>query len=80
MQAKRARAEHDVICSLMLDKRRPTRRPLTELCINGSSTEDRRAWEPEVQRHCAEVYVDTEDTIDEQEKRILRHTEDGNHD
>ena len=40
----------------------------------------RKTEEPgkkELQRHCVEGYVDIEETIEEQEKRILRYKEDG---
>ena len=39
-------------------------------------TKDRGAWEKELQRHCAEVYVDPEETIDEQQKRNMMFRED----
>ena len=39
------RAEHAVKCGLMHGKRISKRRPVTELYVNGSSTEDRGAWE-----------------------------------
>ena len=66
-------------CSLLLGKRTP-KRPLTELYVNGSFTVDRGAWERGLQRHCDEVYVDPEETIEKQEKglRSTKHfTEDG---
>ena len=44
-QARKAKAEHAVKCGLMHGKRISKRRPVTELCVNGSSTEDRGAWE-----------------------------------
>ena len=44
-QARKARAEHAVKCGLMHGKRISKRRPVTELYVNGSSTEDRGAWE-----------------------------------
>ena len=43
-KARNARADHDVKCSLMTGKL-PKRKPLTELYVNGSFTEDREAWE-----------------------------------
>ena len=39
----------------------------TELYVNGSSKEDRGAWEKELHRQCAEVYVDPEVTTEEQD-------------
>ena len=45
--------------------------------LNGSFTEDRRAWEKELQGHCAEIHVDPEQTKEEQEKRITMYKQDG---
>ena len=42
---EQARAEHAVKCGLMHGKRISKRRPVTELYVHGSSTEDRGAWE-----------------------------------
>ena len=60
-QAWKARAEHAVNCSLMPGKSIPKRKPLTELYVNGSVTEDTGAWEKELQKHCAEVFADPEE-------------------
>ena len=72
--AKRARADHAVKCSLMPGKKIPKRKPLDVLYVNGSFTEDREEWKKELQRHCDEVYVDPEETKDEQEKRINKYS------
>ena len=44
-QARKARAEFSVTCSLMLGKRISKRKPLTELYVNVIFTEDRRLGE-----------------------------------
>ena len=46
-QARNARAERAVKCSLMFGERASKRNPLTELYVNSSFTEDRGAWEKE---------------------------------
>ena len=61
----------------MLGKRISKRKPLTELYVNGSFTEDRGAWEKEPQRQCEEVNVDPDETVEEQKKRIMTLKEDG---
>ena len=44
------------------------RKPCTELCVNGSFTEDRGGWEKELLRYCAEeFFVDPEGTSEQQE-------------
>ena len=53
------------------------KKPLTELYVTGSFTEDSGAWEEELQRDCAEVHVDLEEAIEEQEKRNMKYKEDG---
>ena len=45
--------------------------------LDGSFTEDRRAWEKELQRHFAEIHIDPEQTKEEQEKRITMCKQDG---
>ena len=69
-QARKARAEHLVKCSLVPGKKKAKRRPMTELYVNGPFTEDRSEWQKELQRHCEEVYTDIEETREEQENRI----------
>ena len=56
-QTRKIRAEQVVKCTLMSGKRTPKTKPLTELFVSHRFTKDRGAWEKEVQRHCAEVYV-----------------------
>ena len=51
-QARKARAEHLVKCSLELGKKEAKRKPLTELYVKGHFTEDREEWQKELQRHC----------------------------
>ena len=53
-QARKARAEHLVLCSLEPGKK-VKRKPLTEFFVKGNSTEDREEWQKERQRHCEEV-------------------------
>ena len=62
MHARRTRAEHTW-------PKLQNNRALAELYVNGSFTEDRGAWEKELQRHCVEVYVDPEETVEEQGKQ-----------
>ena len=69
-QARKARAEHLVRCSLGQGKKKARRKPLTELYVKGHVTEDRTEWQKELQRHCEEVYTDMEETKEEQENRI----------
>ena len=46
------------------------RKPLTELYVKGSFTEDREEWQKELQWHCEEVHTDQEETREVQENRI----------
>ena len=69
-QARKARAEHLIRCSLVPGKKKAKRKPLTELYVKGHFTEDRSEWPKELQRHCEEVYTDMEETKEEQENRI----------
>ena len=59
-QARKARAEHLVWCSLAPGKRKESHQ--SKLYANGSFTEDREEWQRELQRHCEEVYTDQEET------------------
>ena len=43
-QARKARTNHLVKCSMMPGKKRLQRKPLTELYVNGKLTEDREEW------------------------------------
>ena len=46
-------------CELQLDAGKILeRKPLTELFVDGTFTEDREAWKKELQRHCDEVRGD----------------------
>ena len=45
----------------------------------GCFAEDRSIWEKELQRHCDEVYVDVDETIEEQEKSILKYKDGERH-
>ena len=49
-QARKARAEHLVKCSLEPRKEKSKRKPLTELYIEGYFTEDRAEWQEELQK------------------------------
>ena len=51
-------------------KKKVRRKPLTELYVKGSFTEDREEWQNELQRHCEEVHTDQEETREVQEHRI----------
>ena len=51
-QARKARAEHLVKFSMEPEKKKATRKPLTELYGKGQFTEDRAEWQEELQRHC----------------------------
>ena len=77
-QARKARADHAVQCCLLPGKRIPKRKALTELYVNGIFTEDREEWQKELQRHCDEVYVDALESKEEQERRIVKYSQDGN--
>ena len=57
-------------CCLALGKKKASRKPLTELYVEGHFTEDREEWQKELQRHYEEVYTDQEETREVQEKRI----------
>ena len=54
----------------MPGRRRTKRKPATELYVNGNFTEDREAWQQEVQRHREGVHTDLDETREVQEKRI----------
>ena len=69
-QARKARAEHLVRGCLEPGKKKVRRKPLTELYVKGSFTEDREEWQKELQRHCEEVHTDQEETREVQENRI----------
>ena len=49
---KEGSTKHAVKCSLTLDKRISKRKLLKQLYVNGSFTENRSAWEKELQRPC----------------------------
>ena len=68
-QARKARAEHLVRCSLEPVKKKAKRKPLTEFYLKGHFTEDRSEWQRELRRHCEEVYPDMDETKEEQETR-----------
>ena len=61
-QARKARAEHLVKCCLEPGKKKVRRKPLTELYVKKSFTEERGEWQNELQRHCEEVHTDQEET------------------
>ena len=69
-QARKARAEHLVRCSLEPGKKKTKRKPLTELYVKGHFTEDRAEWQEELQRQCEKVYNNMEETKEVREKRI----------
>ena len=60
-QARKARAEHLVQCSLEPGKKKCKSKPLTELYVKGHFTEDREEWKKHFPRHCEEVYTDLEE-------------------
>ena len=60
-QARKARADHAVKCSMVPGKKILKRKPLTELYVNGKFTEDRE--------ECDEAHMDPEET-QAQEERI----------
>ena len=68
-QARNARTEHLVRCSLEPGKKKAKRKPLTELYVKGHFTEDRAEWQEELPRHCEEVYTGMEETKEVQEKK-----------
>ena len=49
------------------------RKPVTDLYVNGSLTKDREAWKKERQRHFEKVWIDHQETAEEQEKRLVKH-------
>ena len=51
MQVRRAKSEDAVKCSLLPGRKKPKRKPLTEVYVDGCFTEDRSAWDQELQRH-----------------------------
>ena len=51
MQARKAKAKHDVKCSFLPGKRMPKRNFFTELYTNDIFTENRSVWEKGPQRH-----------------------------
>ena len=61
-QARNAKADHLVKCSMMPGEERVTRTLLTEFYVNGKFTKDRGEWCQELQRHCEEVHMDPEET------------------
>ena len=69
-QARRARADHAVKCSLMPGKKIPKENPRLSCTY-------RAEWKKELQRHCEEVYVDPEETKNEQEGRSNKYRQDG---
>ena len=69
-QARKARAEQLVKGCLEPGKKKVKSKPLTELYVKGSFTEDRGEWQKEQQRHCEEVHTDQEETREVQENRI----------
>ena len=69
-QARKARAEHLVKCSLALGKRQVRRGPLSELYVNGNFTEDRQEWHRELQKQCEMVHTDQEQTREARVKSI----------
>ena len=66
-QARKARAEHLVKYFLESGNTKVRRKPLTELYVKGSFTEERGEWQKELQRHCEEVHPDQEETREVQE-------------
>ena len=74
-QPRKARADHAVKGTVMLGKKIPKRKPLTELYVDGNFTEDGEEWKNG--RHCDEVYVDPEKTIEVQEERIEKFKREG---
>ena len=69
-QATKVRAVHLDKCSMMPGRRKMKRKSMSELYVNGNSTEDTEEWQKELQRHCEEVYTDHDETREVQEKRI----------
>ena len=69
---KKARAEHLVRCSVMPEKKKIRRKLLKELFIDGNLSENRADVKKELQKHCEAVYVDSEETDQEQRERIQR--------
>ena len=67
-QARKARADHLVKCSMMPGRRKMKSKPFSDLYVNGQFTEDREEWLKELQRHCEEVYTDQDETREVQEK------------
>ena len=49
-QARKARAEHLVRCSLEPGKKKEKRKPLTELYVKGFFTEEREEWQEELHK------------------------------
>ena len=64
LQARRARVNHLLRCSLEPGKKKIKRSPLTVLYVNGNFTEDREEWQKVLQRHCESVYTDLEETVE----------------
>ena len=52
----------------MLGKRKDKRKPLKELYIEDTFTENRNEWNKELEKHSNEVYVDAEETTEVQKK------------
>ena len=63
-QAKKARAEPLVNCSLAHQEKEKVK---SELHVDGKFTGDREGWREELQGHCEEVYTDQDETREEQE-------------
>ena len=76
-QTRQARARHAAKCSLMPGKRTPKGRPLKEVYVDATFTEDRNIWKEELQRHCEEIFEDVAETIEIQEDMIKKCNEDG---
>ena len=72
MRQKKARAEHQVRCSLM-PREKKTSKPLKKFFIDGEFSENREDWKKELQKHCEAVCVDSEDTDEKQRERIQRY-------
>ena len=53
------------------------RKPCTELCVNGSFTEDRGGWEKELLRHCAGVFCGSRRDRRGAGKRIMKEKSEG---
>ena len=63
-QAKKPRPDIAVKCRLMRGNVLANRKPLKELHVEGSFTEDRAVWKEELQRHCKEGHANKEETAE----------------